>query len=418
MEKTRVAEVLYAKIFATTEVVKWISMDGSGSASTTFKQLGGVDFTDEQANYASQAWRAKQVLGRPEAQPPEETAADRCSRLTRNLVHWCKRMGIKVPVGADASAGAEKAAAEKAAAEKVVAEEAAAEVRQEVQQHSLASAAGDADEEVTANALLTLAAMGQQAMVELGEDEVEVVEVAESTAVREVGFSAASTSLGQEGAGAHGGVADRCSGIDEPSNVRKRGREPDGKPTQPCAHQSSLPGQQRGAAEYTSPDHSSALSAQQQAQVAAALQQLAQAQQAQAQAQAPAQAAAQAQADVPVVGEAAAERGDEPACAICTDPLVGELWTCDECKQAVHRACLVDNLKAVRRWRCVCALPGLCSCRPAPTCPHCRAGLPPCLTRDRKCGTPGCTFRDGHGGLCSSVPPVSTDQHGRARRPK
>jgi hypothetical protein len=42
--------------------------------------------------------------------------------------------------------------------------------------------------------------MGQQAMVELGEDEVEVVEVAESTAVREVGFSAASTSLGQEGA--------------------------------------------------------------------------------------------------------------------------------------------------------------------------------------------------------------------------
>ena len=53
-------------------------------------------------------------------------------------------------------------------------------------------------------------AMGQQAMVmdgmqlemdevevmELGEDEVEVVEVTESTAVREVGFSAASTPLG------------------------------------------------------------------------------------------------------------------------------------------------------------------------------------------------------------------------------
>eukprot|EP00966_Prymnesium_polylepis_P120073 2774788-Prymnesium_polylepis.1 len=89
------------------------------------------------------------------------------------------------------------------------------------------------------------------------------------------------------------------------------------------------------------------------------------------------------QADVPAVGEAAAERGDEPVCAICTDPLVGELWTCDECEQAVHRACLTAHLKALRSQPCVCALPGLCSCRPAPTCPLCRAGVPACLTRAR-----------------------------------
>ena len=38
------------------------------------------------------------------------------------------------------------------------------------------------------------------------------------------------------------------------------------------------------------------------------------------------------------------------------------------------------------------------------------------VTRARKCGTSGCTLRDGHGGLCSSVPPVSTDAHGRERR--
>jgi hypothetical protein len=112
------------------------------------------------------------------------------------------------------------------------------------------------------------------------------------------------------------------------------------------------------------------------------------------------------QADVPAVGEAAVERSDEPVCAICTDPLVGELWTCDECEQAVHRACMAAHLKVVRSQACLCALPGLCSCRPAPTCP----------TRARKCGTSGCTLRDGHGGLCSSVPPVSTDAHGRARR--
>ena len=95
-------------------------------------------------------------------------------------------------------------------------------------------------------------------------------------------------------------------------------------------------------------------------------------------------------------------------CAICTDPLVEELWTCGECEQAVHRACLMEQVLALRSQRCVCVLPGLCSCRPAPTCPLCRAGLPPSISgRVRKCGTRGCTLRDGHGGLCSSAPPVS-----------
>jgi hypothetical protein len=59
------------------------------------------------------------------------------------------------------------------------------------------------------------------------------------------------------------------------------------------------------------------------------------------------------------------------------------------------------------------APPPLCTCRPGSTCPLCRgcASMPPGLTRVRTCGTPGCTLRDGHGGLCSCVPPVSTDAH-------
>ena len=116
--------------------------------------------------------------------------------------------------------------------------------------------------------------------------------------------------------------------------------------------------------------------------------------------------------------EADAETDGGDCCAICTDPLVEELWTCGECEQAVHRACLMEQVLALRSQRCVCVLPGLCSCRPAPTCPLCRAGLPPSISgrHARKCGTRGCTPRDGHGGLCSSAPPVSTDAHNRARR--
>ena len=107
----------------------------------------------------------------------------------------------------------------------------------------------------------------------------------------------------------------------------------------------------------------------------------------------------------------------EDCCAICTDPLVVDLFTCGECEQAVHRACLMKQVLTLRSQRCVCVLPGLCSCRPAPTCPLCRAGLPPSISgRVRKCGTRGCTLRGGHGGLCSSAPPVSTDAHNRTRR--
>ena len=111
MERARVAEVLYAKILATTED-KWHSMDGSGPGRASFKQLGGVDLTDDEAEYASQAWRVKQVLGRPEPQPPEETAADRRSRLARNLLDWCARMGIPPPVGANATACAHVSSSE------------------------------------------------------------------------------------------------------------------------------------------------------------------------------------------------------------------------------------------------------------------------------------------------------------------
>ena len=167
MERARVAEVLYAKILATTEV-KWISMDGSGPASTSFKQLGGDDFTDEQAKYARQAWRATQVLGRPESQPPEETAGDRRSRLIRNLRDWCRRMGIKVPVGADAIACAEKAAAEKAAAEKVETEDAAAEKAEVVKAAAQKAAAQKAAaEKVAAVGIPTVAVVENMASLSL-----------------------------------------------------------------------------------------------------------------------------------------------------------------------------------------------------------------------------------------------------------
>ena len=103
-------------------------------------------------------------------------------------------------------------------------------------------------------------------------------------------------------------------------------------------------------------------------------------------------------------------------CVICREELLDELWTCRKCNKKIHHACLTKYLDVLQSQSCECALPGLCSCRPAPMCPLCRASVPACMTRGRQCGTPECTFNSGHGGLCSSEPPVVTDVHGRARR--
>ena len=125
------------------------------------------------------------------------------------------------------------------------------------------------------------------------------------------------------------------------------------------------------------------------------------------------------QAKLPALGEESMERGDNRVnmeCAICRDVMLNDLWTCGKCAQDIHRACLTDYLMCLRKQKCECALPGLCTCRPAPNCPLCRASVPACMTRGRQHGTPECTFNSGHGGLCSSEPPVVTDVHGRARR--
>ena len=107
-------------------------------------------------------------------------------------------------------------------------------------------------------------------------------------------------------------------------------------------------------------------------------------------------------------------------CVICReellDELLDEMWTCRKCDKQIHRACLAKYLDVLQSQSCKCALPGLCSCRPAPMCPLCRASVPASMTRGRQCGTPTCTLKSGHGGLCSSEPPVVTDMHGRARR--
>jgi hypothetical protein len=107
-------------------------------------------------------------------------------------------------------------------------------------------------------------------------------------------------------------------------------------------------------------------------------------------------------------------------CVICREELLGELlsemWTCTTCDKQIHRACLAKYFHVLQSQRCNCALPGLCSCRPAPMCPLCRAPVPASMTRGRQCGTPTCTLKSGHGGLCSSEQPVVTDVHGRARR--
>ena len=90
-----------------------------------------------------------------------------------------------------------------------------------------------------------------------------------------------------------------------------------------------------------------------------------------------------------------------PECVLCSEaePCAARLWECPQCKvRRVHVGCL--RLYA-RRGKCVCPLPGLCVCDRLPACPFCRALLPKGFSGRARCGTPGCTLPDHHGGPCS-----------------
>ena len=65
-------------------------------------------------------------------------------------------------------------------------------------------------------------------------------------------------------------------------------------------------------------------------------------------------------------------------CVICREELIDELWTCRKCNKKIHHACLTKYLDVLQSQSCECALPGLCSCRPAPMCPLCCASVPRC----------------------------------------